>query len=234
VDSFSPFGWMHFIVTAVSVAGWILIVCACRSLAGTRREETFRRSLGLVIVAVNLAWTFHRMVLVQQAFKDSLPLQLCDLAWIVAAWSILSGGDPGRFQHQLSYYWGLGLSSFSYLTPILERGPASVYFWEYWTPHWLILAVAILNVAVFGVRPSWKSFLQVTAFTAAIAGVGIVFNLAFNTSYCFTSRWTPAHPTVLDVLGSWPLRILWMYLIGAAIFALMTLPALLRTRSPRF
>jgi hypothetical integral membrane protein (TIGR02206 family) len=222
---------MHFIVTAVSVAGWILIVRGCRPLVGTRRERTFRLSVGLVILAVNLTWTFHRMVLVHQEFKQSLPLQMCDLAWMVAAWSILSGGDPRRLQHQLMYYWGFGLSAFSYLTPILQRGPASIYFWEYWTPHWLILAVAILNVAVFRVRPSGKSFLQVTAVTAAIVGMGIIFNLVFDTSYCFTNRWTPTNPTILDVLGPWPLRIVWMYLIGAAIFALMTLPAMRWTRS---
>ena len=70
-----------------------------------------------------------------------------------------------------------------------------------------------------------------TAFTAATVGVGIIFNLLFSTSYCFTSRWTPMNPTILDVLGPWPLRILWMYLIGAAIFALMTLPAMRWTRS---
>ncbi|MHC4081911.1 MAG: TMEM164-related integral membrane acyltransferase [Planctomycetota bacterium] len=233
VATFAPFGWMHFLVTAVSAAGWLLIVRASRPLAGTRAEQTFRLSLGLVILAVNLLFTVHRVAFVQQEFKESLPLQLCDLAWMVAAWSILSGGDPGRLQHQLAYYWGLGLSSFSYLTPVLQKGPATIFFWEYWTPHWLILAVAILNVAVFRVGPSWRSYLRVTAVTAALVGLGLLFNLAFDTSYCFTGRYTPTNPTLLDVLGPWPLRIVWMVLIGAAIFALMTLPACRRTSSMR-
>ena len=38
-------------------------------------------------------------------------------------------------------------------------------------------------------------------------------------------------PTLLDVLGPWPLRIVWMVLIGSGIFALLTLPALRRTGS---
>jgi hypothetical integral membrane protein (TIGR02206 family) len=231
VETFAPFGWMHFLVTAVSGAGWLVIVRAARPLVGTRGERTFRLSLGLVILGVNLFFTVHRMAFVQQEFKESLPLQLCDLAWMVAAWSILSGGDPRRLQHQLMYYWGFGLCSFSYLTPVLQRGPVTIYFWEYWVPHWLIFAVAILNVAVFRVRPGWRSYGQATAATAAIVGLGLLFNLAFGTSYCFTSRWTPTNPTLLDVLGPWPLRIVWMVIIGAAIFAVLTLPAFRRAGS---
>jgi hypothetical integral membrane protein (TIGR02206 family) len=224
---------MHLLVTAVSVVGWILIVRRARPLVGTPAEGTFRLSLGLVILAVGLGFTVHRMAFVQQAFWASLPLQLCDLAWMVAAWSILSGGDPRRLQHQLIYYWGLGFSSWGYLTPTLHRGPASIFFWEFWLPHWLILAVAILNVAAFGVRPSWRSFLQVWVVTAAVVGLGFVFNLAFDTSYCFTTKWTPSNPTLLDVLGPWPLRLVWMVLIGSGIFALLTLPGSRRTESVR-
>jgi hypothetical integral membrane protein (TIGR02206 family) len=225
---------MHFLVTAVSVVGWLLIVRGARPLVGTPAERTFRLSLGLVILAVGLGFTFHRLVLVQQELKYALPLQLCDLAWMVAAWSILSGGDPRRLQHRLIYYWGLGFSSWGYLTPTLQRGPASIFFWEFWLPHWLILAVAILNVAVFGVRPSWRSYLQVWVVTAAVVGLGFAFNLAFDTSYCFTTRWTPSNPTLLDVLGPWPLRLVWMVLIGSGIFALLTLPALRRAGTVRW
>jgi uncharacterized membrane protein YwaF len=38
---------------------------------------------------------------------------------------------------------------------------------------------------------------------------------------------------LLDVLGPWPLRLVWMVLIGSGIFALLTLPGSRRTESVR-
>lgn len=39
-----------------------------------------------------------------------------------------------------------------------------------------------------------------------------------------SGRSIPDNPTPLDLLGPWPLRILWMVLLVSALFAAMTLP----------
>ena len=231
MDTFAPFGWMHLIVTGVSAIGWLLIVCAARRSASVGRESTFRWMFGLIILVAGLGSMLQIATREGSVLKYSLPLQACDIAWILAAWSILSGGDRRRLRHQLLYYWGFGFSAFAYWTPSLESGPGRLVFWQYWTGHWFILAAAIVNLVVFRVRPSWRDYLLTVAVTAATAAAMTVFNIAFDTNYFFTGDFKPNNPTVLDLLGPWPLRIVWIVLIAVAIFTLMTLPAGFRRRN---
>jgi hypothetical integral membrane protein (TIGR02206 family) len=214
METFVPFGWMHLTVTVVSAIGWLVVVRAARRSVRSGRERVFRWTFGLVILAVSLAATIQFAMREGAQLKDSLPLHACDIAWMLAAWSILSGGDGHRLRHQLLYYWGFGFSSFAYLTPGLEAGAGSILFWEYWSVHWLVLSAALINLVVFGVRPTWRGYLLTVALTAAIVAPMTVFNAVYDTMYFYTGRFEPDNPTIV-----------WMVLIAIALFALMTLPA---------
>jgi uncharacterized membrane protein YwaF len=55
----------------------------------------------------------------------------------------------------------------------------------------------------------------------------------FGWNYGFLGEATPDVPTPVDMLGPYPLRIVWMILIGAMTFVLMWLPfAAKRRRHP--
>lgn len=209
---------------ALSAAGWWLLVRSGRRLAGTAGESRLRRLLGLSILLINLPWLAWKLWPTRFELGTSLPLQLCDMAWMVAAWSLLSTADFSRLRHQLLYYWALGLSPLGMLTPDLEHGPATVTFWIFWLRHWQILGAALLNLGAFKVRPSWKGYFQTVGVTAAILLPVTLFNIFFETSYFYTGRSTSANPSPLDLLGEWPLRIVWIALLTAVVFTLMTLP----------
>ena len=233
-DAFDSFGWLHGVVVLVSVVGWWLAVRWAQGVRGTLRETTWRRSAGLVIWGTNLAWTVHQALPGHFAWGHSLPLHLCDFAWMVAGWSLWSGGDPARLRHQVPVLWGLSLSILGYVTPAVTAGPGSIYFWSFWVCHWQILAVALVNVLAFGVRPDARGLFGTLLLTAALAAVATAVNLLLDTSYFFTGRGVPTNPTPLDWLGPWPLRILWIALLCSAALTLVALPfVLIRRRAPR-
>jgi len=142
---------------------------------------------------------------------------------MLSAWSIRQGGDPRRAGHETLFYWGLGLAVLGFLTPTVTQGPATYSFWAFWLTHWQILAVTLLNLCVFGVRPGWRSCVRCALTTAGIAYLVMAFNVAFGTNYFFTGDTTPDNPTPIDALGSWPLRVVWVTLLVWAEFAVMTL-----------
>ncbi len=225
MDTFASFGWMHFTITAVSAVGWWLMVLLARKAVGEGWESQFRLGFGLTILVVCLAFSVTFMIVINQDLIYSLPMNACDLAWMIAVWSLLAGGDSQKLRHQLMYYWGFGFCSFSYLTPSLQTGPGDYFFWHFWLWHWLILATAIVNVTAFGVRPTWRGFRNVIVATIVIVTPITLFNVYFDTSYFFTGEHKPSNPTPLDLMGEWPWRILWMCVVAIVIFAGLTLPA---------
>ncbi|MFH0946703.1 MAG: TIGR02206 family membrane protein [Planctomycetota bacterium] len=222
--SFEIFGWEHCCMLALLAGGWWALVVAGKRVTGSPGEPKLRFALGLSILVLNLPWLAWKLMPERFELGTSLPLQLCDVAWMAAAWSLLSHADFSRLRHQLVYYWALGLSPLGVLTPDLEHGPATIDFWSFWVRHFLIIGAALLNLLAFGVRPSWKGYIQTVGVTAAILLPVTLFNVFFDTSYFYTGRSTSANPSPLDLLGEWPLRIVWIVLLTAVVFTLMTLP----------
>ena len=229
-DKFPPYGALHTLVVVVSILGWFGAVTWARSVRGTPRERPWRRGMALVVWGFNVAWTIRLLMPSHFEIGYSLPLQLCDLAWMAAGWSLWSGGDPQRFRHQVPALWGLALSALGYLTPAVTSGPGGVHFWTFWISHSQILGVALVNLLAFGTRPDVKGLHRTLILTMLACGFATAFNLFFGTSYFFTGRSIPSNPSPLDVLGDWPLRIVWVMLLGAAAITAVALPFLFGRR----
>lgn len=232
-DAFPPFGLLHGTVVLASVIAWTLLVAAARRARGRTAERVLRRGLALFVWGFNAAWQLRLLLPDRFAWGHSLPLHLCDLAWMAAGWSLWSGGDPQRLRHQVPVLWGLALSALGYLTPAVTAGPRGIQFWTFWITHWQILAVALLNLLVVGTRPTWRGLRRTLLVTLVACALATAVNLALDTSYFFTGRSTPSNPTPLDLLGAWPLRILWIVLLGGLALVLAALPFLLASRPAR-
>ena len=85
----------------------------------------------------------------------SLPLQLCDLAWIAA---IVALWTRHRAATALVYFWGLTLTVQGILTPSLsELFPDPRYF-MFWGMHFFTVWAAVYLTFGLGVRPGWRSY----------------------------------------------------------------------------
>ena len=229
-DTFDSFGPLHLVVLLVSTLGWWALVVGTTFAVRLGAERPWRRAFALFVWGTNAAWMVRQSLPDAFAWGHSLPLHLCDAAWVAGGWSLWSGGDPRRLRHQVPVLWGFALSALGYLTPAVEVGPARIQFWTFWVTHWQILGVALVNVLVFRVRPDARGLLGTLGLTLALVLVATGVNLLLDTSYCFTGRGVPANPTPLDWLGAWPLRILWVVLLGALALALVAWPFLAAAR----
>lgn len=223
--SFEPYGLLHLAVFGVSALAWHRTVVATKRARGTPGVRRLRRRLGWTILLISGGWTLTRFLPGTFDARESLPLHLCNLAWMIAAWSCFSDGGPERLRHQLVFYWGLGFSSMGYLTPTLTEGPAQPKFWEFWATHWLIIAVGLVYYHGLRWRPTRRGLVGAMAVSTAVYALATGVNLLLDSNYCYSGRTLPEHPTPLDWMGGWPLRILWLWLIAMAWHVVISLKA---------
>jgi hypothetical integral membrane protein (TIGR02206 family) len=220
---FTAYGPSHLVVLAIFVIGAVLLVWI-----GRRQTEAQARVLGRVlsvalIVALVVAMAYK---LARLDIQTSVPLQLCDIAEIVAAYALWS---QRHWAFAITYYWGLFLSSQALITPDIgtpaEGAPDFPHhlFVTFFALHVLVVWAAIYLTWGQRMRPRWRDF----RFAAIVGLAWVAFTLAFNlivgTNYGYLNG-KPPTASVLDFLGPWPLYLLAEIAIVLIVWALMTWP----------
>jgi len=214
---FSAYGPSHWAVIAVFVIGAGLLVWV-----GRRQSERQARRLGRILGAVTaLIYATILVYVLTPPTLDSVPLQLTDLATVVAAYALWS---QKHWAYALTYYWGLVLSTQALISPALRSPDFPHYqFLAFWAIHLLVVWAAIYLTWGRGMRPDWHSYRIAVAVSAVWAVVTFTFNSFAGTNYGFINR-KPSTASLLDVMGPWP----WYVFIGTAlivtVWALMTWP----------
>jgi hypothetical integral membrane protein (TIGR02206 family) len=221
---FSAYGPSHSTVLVVFAIGSAALIWI-----GRRQTESQARLLGRVLGVLIMAIFSVALVykLVQPSIAQSVPLQLCDIAELTAAYALWS---QRTWASTLVYYWGLPLSSQALITPDLN-GPdfPSHSFLTFFALHLLVVWAAIYLTWGYGIRPSWRSYRFAVITTLAWGAFTLVFNTIAGTDYGFLNR-KPANASLLDFLGPWPFYVLAEVVIVAAVWALMTWPWELKRR----
>src|SRR6201993_3003247 len=222
---FSAYGPSHLAVLALFAIGSAALVWT-----GRRQTETQARILGRVLGAVTIAIFSAALVykLVQPTIAHSVPLQLCDLAELTAAYALWS---HRKWAFALTYYWGLPLSSQALITPDLHAPDfPSHSFVTFFALHLLVVWAAIYLTWGYGMRPGWRSYRFAVTTTLAWGAFTFIFNTIAGTDYGFLNR-KPLNASMLDFLGPWPFYVLAEIVIVGAIWALMTWPWVRKRRS---
>jgi len=196
----------------------VLVICACLTVValGVLRRRRLRRQLaGLVIGfwVVMQTWYFLPGYYVGH---DSWPLHVCDLANVIGPIALLT---RARWARAVLVFWGIGLTTQSFITPVLDVGPADPRFWLFWLNHSFVLLMALHEVVNEGYRPTRRDLATVIGVSFVYVVAVFAVNLATGWNYGFVGPARPESPTLVDVLGPWPLRVVWMCLIVAAWFA---------------
>lgn len=222
MDTFSQGSTLHYLslgVCAIAVVITILVARRVRDREATARPLRIAIALGCLI-----SWIFsngYGLFPERFSWSESLPLHFCNLANLLGAHAVAT---RHRTSQALIYFWSIALCSCAFLTPSLYVGPAHLWFWLFWIYHAFIpVSVAWILVAD-RFRPTWsdwkRSVLLTLAFMAALA----VLDAITGWNYGFVGPSVPTQKNILDFLGPYPLRLLWMILVGTFLFTLLMLP----------
>lgn len=203
---------------AVFVVGAVVLVWAGRRQTDAQAQRWGRTLGGLTALIYGAILVYN---LVPPTLAGSVPLQLTDLATVVAAYALWS---QRQWAYALTYYWGLVLSVQALISPVL-RGPDFPHyrFLAFYAIHLLVVWAAIYLTWGRGMRPDWRDYRLAVAVTSGWAVVTLVFNRIADTNYGFTN-YKPETASVLDVLGPWPVYIVSTAALVFAVWALMTWP----------
>ncbi|MCK4873082.1 MAG: TIGR02206 family membrane protein [Phycisphaerales bacterium] len=221
-QQFRPYSSLHIGTALVCFTVMAVVIALGCTM---RRTPSSDRRLRLVIAAITIGYNiWYALYEIRPGHFDlarSLPLQFCDFAWIPGVWALLT---RNRTAMGLAYFWGLVLSSQAFLTPILRTGPTGMHFWTFFIGHTLIVGIALYLVIVDRFRPTMRILIIATVASIAIVAAQFVFDIITNTNYGYVGRATPDNPTIIDLLGPWPIRVVWVVLIGTGAYFLAYIP----------
>jgi len=222
-ERFVPYGTSHWCAIAALVVGIVLIL-----LVGRRLPGGFDRVFAVAIVAVNVPLQIIQFLPGEWNLQTSLPLQLCDWAWLVAAIALWK---RSRLAGTITYLWALTLSIQGVLTPDLGTPYPGARWWMFWAMHLLIIWAAVYIVWGMRIRPTWRAYGQTVAITFVWLIATFCFNLVVGTNYGYVNG-KPSRPSALDLLGPWPWYVAAEIAVIATIWALMVGPWTRRSANP--
>jgi hypothetical integral membrane protein (TIGR02206 family) len=221
MSDFHSFSLMHLLMLVMFGAFTALIVYLGRKWEGTEKIRALDWALSILAV---LFWVVdHGRWMLPGSFDPSvaLPIHICNLAGLCIPIVLLT---RVRIFRAILYFWGIGLSTQSIITPDLLIGPATFGFWMYWINHTIVIGVPLYDVLARGYRPSWGDYGWVTLLDLTYLAIIIPLDIRLHANYGYVGNAISKQPSIVDYLGAWPLRIVWIFLLGQLAMALLMIP----------
>jgi len=198
-------------VLAAALAVW----CARRS--SERTTALFARGLALVIIAGWAGEYLADALLGTWSVMYDLPLQLTDVISVVSALALWT---RRRRLVELCYLWAMTATLQAVLTPDLDHGFPSVFYFTYFTYH--VGAVVGACLLVFGERLYLQqgAVLRVYLATLAWACVAGLGDLITGGNYMYL-RAKPGNASLLSAAGPWPWYVVATIVVLAPAFLLL-------------
>ncbi len=230
-ERFESFTGPHYLLLGLFVVGAVGMVLLGRRQRGTVAARRSSRVLAVAIACVTVSSQVFQLTPGDFELGSSLPLQLCDFAWVTAVWALWT---HQRLPAALTYFWGLTLTAQGIVTPSLEQVFPHPRFFAFWCMHFLIVWSALYLTLGLGIGPDWRSYRITVALTAVWAVVVYAFDVVVDVNYGYLVR-KPGSASLLDPLGPWPVYVVVAMGILLVVWALMTWPwvAHAREQDPR-
>ena len=219
-DRFEPSGPQHAVLIGILAVGALVLVRFGRAHRGSVAALRWGRVLAVLIACGGLPRQVYELTPGTFSFGSSLPLQLCDLAWVTAVWGLWT---HHRVAVALTYYWGLTLTVQAILTPSLNQVFPDPRFLVFWWMHFLVVWSAVYLTFGLGLGPGWQEYGVAVAVSLTWALLAYGFDVALRTDYGYLAH-KPASASLLDLLGPWPVYVVAALGILLAVWAAMTWP----------
>ena len=219
-SGFTTYGTSHLVAILVMVVGAVALVVAGRRWRAGDPADRLGKGLAVAILLVTLPLQVVYFTPDYWSIQRTLPVQLCDLASVVAAYALWT---HRHWATALTYYWGLTLTPQAIVTPDLAATFPHPIFLLYWGMHIGSVWAAVYLTWGRGLRPDWSSYRIAVGVTAAWAACVLVLNAAAGTNYGYLNE-KPGSASILDLLGPWPWYVVAECAIIAGVWALATWP----------
>jgi hypothetical integral membrane protein (TIGR02206 family) len=220
--AFVLFGTWHLVALSIIVLVNVGMLGFRRTSGRTR--TIVRWSMAIVLWLDEASWHVWNLYWGHWSVAQ-LPLHICSLLiWLTGFMLIYKNYRIYEF----AYFIGIGGAMQALLTP-----DAGIYGFPHFRifqtmiSHGLLLTSAIYMTTVEGFRPTWKSLWRVVLGLNIYAAVIYPVNLLLGTDFLYIIS-KPATASLLDALPRWPYYLIYMEVIGIAIFLLLYLPFIIR------
>jgi len=219
-DRFATFGGEHLLLVGLFLVGAVAVVLVGRRQRGTPAARRFSRVYAVAIPCVTVPSQAFQLTPGDFDLATSLPLQLCDLAWVAAAWALWT---HDRVPVALTYFWGLTLTVQGIITPSLGQAFPHPRYLAFWAMHFLVVWAALYLTLGLGLGPRWREYRVTVAVTLAWAVLVFAVDTVLGVNYGYLVA-KPASASLLDLLGPWPVYVLASLAVLLAGWALLTWP----------
>jgi len=221
--AFVLFGTGHLIALGVIVLLNIAMLGFRKSSERTR--TIVRWTMAIILWLDEASWHIWNLYWGHWTIDTMLPLHICSiLVWLAGFMLIFKNYRIYEF----AYFIGIGGAMQALLTP-----DAGIYGFPHYRifqtiiSHGMLITATIYMTTVEGFRPTWKSFWRVVVGVNIYAAIMFPVNQMLGTNYLYING-KPATASLLDVLPDWPIYIIFMELIGFAVFLLLYLPFIVK------
>ena len=233
MEPFRPFSFAHACALLCLAALIALAIAVGRKHRDTYEQSAptnFERRLAYANIAVWIA--AHGWWQLPARFDPvtTLPLQMCHITSLIASAVLLTRSHTLR---AILYFWAFALCTQAIITPSLIDPPSSPVFWSFWFLHGFVMMTAIHDIAVNGFRPIWRDYGIACAASAAYVAVVLPINIALGANYGFVGQSKPLNPSIVDLLGPWPERLLIIVPLAALAMLLVMLPWVMLRRASK-
>lgn len=219
-EQFSPYGTSHQLAIILLVVVAVALVWVGRAYRTSDRADRLGRPLAVAMLASTLPLQILYFTPGYWDLERTLPLQLCDLASLVAAYALWT---HRWWAVGLTYFWGLTLTTQAIITPDLVSDFPDPVFLLFWAMHLLVVWAAIYLTWGLGLTPDWRTYRTSMMATTVWAATVFAFNVVADTNYGYLNA-KPGAASILDLFGAWPWYVLAEIMIIAAVWALATWP----------
>ena len=233
MDTFRPFTLAHGCALSC-----IAVVIAVAVTYGRKRfvprsapaPSQFERTLAYANIAVWLAAHGWWQLPARFDAVTTLPLQMCHITSLIASAVLLT---QHRALRAILYFWAFALCTQAMITPSIVEPPSSPVFWSFWFLHGFVMMTAIYDIAVNGFRPTWRDYRAACIASACYVAVVLPIDMLLGANYGFVGQSKPLHPSIVDLLGPWPERLVIIVPLAALAMLTVMLPWVMARRLSR-
>jgi len=228
---FKPYTMNHlYVVLAFGIfVALIVAMRRCDEVAEVHsRRRTVDKTFGWIALSAACFVQISTLWPSRFNYLTALPLHICDLGMFIAPCALLL---RWRWLRDMAYFWGLGLSSISFIYPDLQFGPATFQFWVFWAGHAATVGPALYDVTGRGFRPHWRDWFFAVKFSLVYTLIIFPVDAIFGLNYGYIGQTYKGQHSPVEALGPWPERVPVMFILAMVVMLLLVLPWILGRRN---